>query len=238
MITLETVLKLYENLNDLKMISNVAGEMNTNTKQINDQIMRTCMGYLDYVNKKHNKERHIQKVRNKISGFVLLTLVFLMIFSLGLVMSVFLTKAIVTTAIMESMNSTENPSSTPTAQNPPHSSHQKIILVDQDVVQNVSSNNRVALSNREWLEKQEGLKQIVEEDLSEFIQKLFKSTSINEDKQPGYEDRQLENESKQLYASVYNILAAHFNLTKIDQNDLANIDIDKPDQDINSFFHV
>ena len=32
-------------------------------KQINDQIMRTCMGYLDYINKKHNKERHIQKVK-------------------------------------------------------------------------------------------------------------------------------------------------------------------------------
>jgi hypothetical protein len=73
-----------------------------NNQQINDQIMRTCMGYLDYINKKHTKERHIQKVRNKISGFVLLTLVFLMIVALCLVMFFFLTKTIIFTQVITS----------------------------------------------------------------------------------------------------------------------------------------
>ena len=61
---------------------------------INSQIMRTCMSYLDYINKKHNKERKTQERRNKISGFVLLTLVFLMIFGLGLIMFYCLTDAL------------------------------------------------------------------------------------------------------------------------------------------------
>jgi hypothetical protein len=74
-----------------------------NNKQINDQIMRTCMGYLDYINKKHNKERHIQKVRNKVSGFVLLTLVFLMIIALCLIMVFFLTKTILFNAVIKNM---------------------------------------------------------------------------------------------------------------------------------------
>jgi type II secretory pathway component PulL len=56
--------------------------------------MRTCMSYLDYINKKHNKERKTQERRNKISGFVLLTLVFLMIFGLGLIMFYCLTDAL------------------------------------------------------------------------------------------------------------------------------------------------
>lgn len=67
---------------------------NTNNKQTNDQIMRTCMGYLDYINKKHNKERRIQLIRNKISGFVLLTLVFLMVFGLAMIMFFCLTNAL------------------------------------------------------------------------------------------------------------------------------------------------
>lgn len=55
--------------------------------------MRACMGYLDYINKKHNRERRIQIIRNKISGFVLLTIVFLLIFGLSLVMTFFLGRA-------------------------------------------------------------------------------------------------------------------------------------------------
>lgn len=52
-------------------------------KQVNDQIMVNCLDYLDYVNKKHNHDRHIQIIRNKISGFILLTSVFLIILSLA-----------------------------------------------------------------------------------------------------------------------------------------------------------
>lgn len=55
--------------------------------------MRACMGYLDYINKKHNRERRIQIIRNKVSGFVLLTIVFLLIFGLTLVMTFFLGRA-------------------------------------------------------------------------------------------------------------------------------------------------
>lgn len=51
------------------------------------------MGYLDYINKKHNRERRIQIIRNKVSGFVLLTIVFLLIFGLTLVMTFFLGRA-------------------------------------------------------------------------------------------------------------------------------------------------
>jgi hypothetical protein len=67
---------------------------NDQMANINSQIMRTCMSYLDYINKKHNKERKTQERRNKISGFVLLTLVFLMIFGLGLIMFYCLTDAL------------------------------------------------------------------------------------------------------------------------------------------------
>jgi hypothetical protein len=61
-------------------------------KQINDHIMRTCMGYLDFINKKHNRERRLQTIRNKISGFVLLTMVFMMVFGLALIMTFSLTR--------------------------------------------------------------------------------------------------------------------------------------------------
>lgn len=77
-------------------------------KQINEQIMRTCMGYLDYLNKKHSKERRIQTIRNKISGFVLLTIVFLMIFGLALVMAFFLTKSL-TKMITQNTNASSEP---------------------------------------------------------------------------------------------------------------------------------
>ncbi|RNA28928.1 hypothetical protein BpHYR1_004675 [Brachionus plicatilis] len=53
-------------------------------KQVNDQIMMNCLDYLDYINKKHNHDRHIQIIRNKISGFILLTGVFLIVFSLAI----------------------------------------------------------------------------------------------------------------------------------------------------------
>lgn len=53
-------------------------------KQVNDQIMMNCLDYLDYINKKHNHDRHIQIIRNKISGFILLTGVFMIIFSLAI----------------------------------------------------------------------------------------------------------------------------------------------------------
>lgn len=51
------------------------------------------MGYLDYINKKHSRERRIQIIRNKVSGFVLLTIVFMLIFGLTLVMTFFLARA-------------------------------------------------------------------------------------------------------------------------------------------------
>lgn len=51
------------------------------------------MGYLDYINKKHNRERRIQIIRNKVSGFVLLTIVFMLILGLTLVMTIFLARA-------------------------------------------------------------------------------------------------------------------------------------------------
>jgi hypothetical protein len=70
------------------------GCTSVNEKQINEQIMRTCMGYLENVNDKHNKDRRIQKMRNKISGFVFLTLVFLLIIGLGLIMFIFLTTSL------------------------------------------------------------------------------------------------------------------------------------------------
>lgn len=85
--------------------------LNNNKKQVNDQIMRTCMGYLDYINKKHTRERQIQTIRNKISGFILLTLVFLMIFGLALVMTFCLTKIITSSA---SVNAPILPSTTST----------------------------------------------------------------------------------------------------------------------------
>jgi hypothetical protein len=52
------------------------------------------MGYLDYINKKHIRERRVQAIRNKISGFVMLTVVFLLILTLALIMAFCLTKAL------------------------------------------------------------------------------------------------------------------------------------------------
>ncbi|CAF0919779.1 unnamed protein product [Brachionus calyciflorus] len=71
--------------------------LNANKKQINDQIMRTCMGYLDYINKKHTRERRIQTIRNKISGFILLTTVFLLIFGLAMLVLFSLTNVLAKT---------------------------------------------------------------------------------------------------------------------------------------------
>ena len=73
---------------------NNSTQLHSSNKQTNDQIMRTCMGYLDYINKKHNKERRLQIIKNKISGFILLTIVFLMVFGLAMIMTFFLTNAI------------------------------------------------------------------------------------------------------------------------------------------------
>ena len=65
-----------------------------NKKQINEQIMRTCMGYLDFINQKHTRERRLQTIKNKISGFVMLTIVFLVIFGLAMIMTFFITNAL------------------------------------------------------------------------------------------------------------------------------------------------
>ena len=62
--------------------------------EANNEIMRTCLGYLDHINKKHTKERQRQAIRNKISGVVLLALVFFVVFGLGIVMSIYLVKSL------------------------------------------------------------------------------------------------------------------------------------------------
>jgi hypothetical protein len=67
---------------------------NLNNKLINEQIMRTCMGYLDFIKTKHVKQRRLQAIKNKISGFILLTVLFLFLIALGLVMAISLTKTI------------------------------------------------------------------------------------------------------------------------------------------------
>ena len=79
------------NFNNSFNNNTMSNSLNTK-KQINDHIMRTCMGYLDFINKKHNRERRLQTIRNKISGFVLLMLVFLMVLSLAMVMTYSLTR--------------------------------------------------------------------------------------------------------------------------------------------------
>lgn len=64
------------------------------------------MGYLDYINKKHSRERRMQIMRNKVSGFVLLTIVFLLIFGLSLVMTFFLARAF--TKMLKKAATTDN----------------------------------------------------------------------------------------------------------------------------------
>ena len=72
--------------------------------EANEQIMRTCLGYLDHINKKHTRELQIQAIKNKISGIVLLTVVFLMVFGLGVIMSIYLVKSL--TDIMKQSGNT------------------------------------------------------------------------------------------------------------------------------------
>lgn len=97
-------------------IGNVNSTNSANSKkQLNEQIMRACMGYLDYINKKHNRERRIQIIRNKISGFVLLTLVFLLIFGLALVMTFCIGKAFSKMLNKKTINTTGTMISTTTA---------------------------------------------------------------------------------------------------------------------------
>ena len=71
-----------------------SGVMSLNNKLINEQIMRTCMGYLDFIKTKHAKERRLQVIRNKISGFILLTILFLFLLGLGMIMAISITRTL------------------------------------------------------------------------------------------------------------------------------------------------
>jgi Fe2+ transport system protein B len=98
----ELSLMMHQHLNEAS--SSTQRDFNSlNRKQpdieANEHIMRTCLGYLDYINKKHTRERQIKVIRNKISGVVLLTLVFCMVFGLSIIMSIYLVKSL--TGIMK-----------------------------------------------------------------------------------------------------------------------------------------
>lgn len=76
-------------------LNQIDQNVNSNQKkQVNDQIMVNCLDYLDYVNKKHNHDRNIQIIRNKISGFILLTAVFLIILTLAVLVFYSMTNVI------------------------------------------------------------------------------------------------------------------------------------------------
>ena len=89
---------MHQHLNEastaVKMEFNSLNSKQPEHIEANEQIMRTCLGYLDHINKKHTRERQIQAIKNKISGIVLLTLVFLMVFGLGVIMSIYLVKSL------------------------------------------------------------------------------------------------------------------------------------------------
>lgn len=90
----ELSLMMHQHLNEAtaKMEFNVLNRKQPDI-EANEHIMRTCLGYLDYINKKHMRERQLKVIRNKISGVVLLAIVFIMIFGLGIIISIYLVKS-------------------------------------------------------------------------------------------------------------------------------------------------
>ena len=127
----ETLL-MHQHLNEtssaVKMDFNSLNKKNPDI-EANENIMRTCLGYLDYINKKHTRQRQLQVIRNKISGVVLLTLVFVLVFGLGVIMSIYLVKSL--TGVMKS-NSEKTTS--PSEQN-------KITVNNESFIHNIENLN-------------------------------------------------------------------------------------------------
>lgn len=72
------------NLNQEKSLTS------TNTNQTNELILQKCLIHLDNLKEKHLKDRKIKIIQHKISGFVLLTIVFIVVFFLACSMSIYL----------------------------------------------------------------------------------------------------------------------------------------------------
>jgi hypothetical protein len=90
---------MQQHLNTAVSNSNVnfsgLGMKRSSANENNENIMRNCLDYLEYLNEKHTRERQLRSIRNKVSGVVLLTIVFIIIFGLGFFMSVYLVDSLI-----------------------------------------------------------------------------------------------------------------------------------------------
>lgn len=144
------------------------------------------MGYLDYINKKHNRERRIQFIRNKVSGFVLLTIVFLLILGLALIMTFVLGRALTkmfkkSSTLSFTYNATSSPFSgdylVPTIL---QSEHMVTAMKNND---NDNNNNNPNINNKNTptlvLLSDEQACEIIKKNLSRNFKELAKRTNIS-----------------------------------------------------------
>ncbi len=61
----------------------------------NEIIMRNCLDYFEYLNKKHTRERRLRVLQNKISGVIFLAIVFVVVFGLGFFLTVYLVNSLI-----------------------------------------------------------------------------------------------------------------------------------------------
>jgi hypothetical protein len=209
---------------------------NMNNKQTNEQIMRTCMGYLDYINKKHIKERRTQIIRNKISGFVLLTLVFLLVLSLGLIMIYCLTDALAhiikthknrSSSINDNNNNNYNNNNN---KEMPNNNNKSMLspLVHLNLISNQNVFNPLIKITNETKFKQDDLNSVIRGELKyeiknfalKLIDKMTRNLEINL--------KEEENNITQIGSIMFNLTVVALTSSNLQQQDESGSDSDEP----------